>query len=294
MSIMKALGLGAAETATKPLNGSDLGKIDSVATKQNPTRQPGWRARLPVHPAAELFPLMSEGELRELAADINKSGLQQRIHLYSDMQANKKYLLDGRNRLDALELLGKKIFDANGELLKEIVGTELAYAPPMSRPDCYAHVVSLNLARRHLTSEQKRHVIAELLKADPEKSNRQIAKTVGVDDKTVASVRADPRAEIPHVAKRTDTKGRKQPARRTKPKREPQGTHGGTAGEETQHDRSCQCPLCTSCPKDEKRSAYALVQFDVAVRHWLSRMNAVHRQEAVDNFPKIVASIGTG
>jgi hypothetical protein len=35
----------------------------------------GWRAFLPIHPAAELFPLMSEAELKELAADIDKHDL---------------------------------------------------------------------------------------------------------------------------------------------------------------------------------------------------------------------------
>jgi len=40
MSIRTALGLGAAATATKPLNGDDLfGKDQPVATSENPTRQ---------------------------------------------------------------------------------------------------------------------------------------------------------------------------------------------------------------------------------------------------------------
>ena len=40
--------------------------------------------------------------------------------------------------------------------------------------------------RRHLTAEQKREMIAKVLKAQPEKSNRTIAKQTKVDDKTVA------------------------------------------------------------------------------------------------------------
>jgi hypothetical protein len=35
-----------------------------------------WRDVLPIHPAAELFPLMSEAELRELGEDIQANGLQ--------------------------------------------------------------------------------------------------------------------------------------------------------------------------------------------------------------------------
>ena len=44
--------------------------------------------------------------------------------------------------------------------------------------DPYGYVISVNLHRRHLTAEQKRELIAQLLKATPEKSDRQIAETV--------------------------------------------------------------------------------------------------------------------
>ena len=59
-----------------------------------------WRDILPVHPAADLFPLMSESELRELGEDIKANGLRASIVLYEGK------LLDGRNRLDAMELVG--------------------------------------------------------------------------------------------------------------------------------------------------------------------------------------------
>jgi hypothetical protein len=79
-------------------------------------------------------------------------------------------------------------------------------------------VKSLNVNRRHLTPEQKRDIIAALLKADPTKSDRAIAKVAKADNKTVASVRAEKerREEIPHVKSRADTKGRKQPAKKQK------------------------------------------------------------------------------
>ena len=38
-----------------------------------------WRKHLPVHPAADLFPLMPKSELKEWAEDIRKNGLQQPI-----------------------------------------------------------------------------------------------------------------------------------------------------------------------------------------------------------------------
>ena len=66
----------------------------------NTPQRKSWRDVLPIHPAAELFPLMSESELRELGEDIKANGLRTSIVLYEGK------LLDGRNRLDAMELVG--------------------------------------------------------------------------------------------------------------------------------------------------------------------------------------------
>jgi hypothetical protein len=81
-----------------------------------------------------------------------------------------------------------------------------------------AFVISKNIHRRHLTAKQKHDVIARLLKERPEASDRSIAKLAKVSDKTVGAVRRakEARAEIPNVEKRTDTQGRKQPAKKAK------------------------------------------------------------------------------
>jgi hypothetical protein len=78
------------------------------------------------------------------------------------------------------------------------------------------YVISVNLHRRHLTAEQKRDLIGKLLKAAPEKSDRQIGKMAQVSKNTAKSVRdeLEARGEIDHVETRTDTKGRKQAARK--------------------------------------------------------------------------------
>lgn len=72
--------------------------------------------------------------------------------------------------------------------------------------------------RRHLDQKQKRELIADELRDNPERSNRQIGDALGVDDKTVGKVRGEleGRGEIHHVEAVTDTKGRKQPAKRPK------------------------------------------------------------------------------
>ena len=59
-----------------------------------------WRSHLPVHPAADLFPLLSEAELKELAHDIRENGLKSSVILWRDREDGHDYLLDGRNRLE--------------------------------------------------------------------------------------------------------------------------------------------------------------------------------------------------
>jgi hypothetical protein len=202
-----------------------------------------WRYDLPVHPAADLFPLMSEAELRELGEDIKKNGLQSPIIVMSrpgidddGEEIEQWYLLDGRNRLDAMALVGIKLeFTSVGMIVTNDVtlvgqkedrfGREAgAYhgVREAETDDPYSYVVSANLHRRHLTLEQKRELIAKLLKAKPEASDRQIGAMAKTDGKTVAKVRGEleGRAEIPHDEKRTDSKGRKQPARKPKAKPE--------------------------------------------------------------------------
>ena len=74
--------------------------------------KPSWRAILPVHPAADMFPMLSEPELRAVGKHIKKNGLQSPIVIglklganYASSCADDYELWDGRNRLAALELV---------------------------------------------------------------------------------------------------------------------------------------------------------------------------------------------
>ena len=162
-----------------------------------------WRDVLPIHPAAEKFPLMDADDQKALGDDIKKNGLREGVSILDGQ------LLDGRNRLDAMELVGIKLVTGNGH-----PGWDNIPHRNVKGVDPLVFVISKNLHRRHLKEEAKRQLIAELIKATPEKSNRGIAATVKVDHKTVASVRAEKEAcgEIPHVETHTDSKGRKQQA----------------------------------------------------------------------------------
>jgi hypothetical protein len=87
--------------------------------------------------------------------------------------------------LDSLEATGRKItidrgLDGGGPLVDlQVDGWPIDTATVRGDPangDPYAFVISANIRRRHLTAEQKRDLIAKVLKAQPRKSNRQIAK----------------------------------------------------------------------------------------------------------------------
>jgi hypothetical protein len=194
-----------------------------MAKSNNQSSKPkSWRDELSVHPAAELFPLMSPDEQRALGEDIMKNGLTSAIALWRADPKAQLQLLDGRNRADGIELVtGKPVeIGAPGLMAGDSLACDKVIVLDQS-VDPFAYVISANLHRRHLTAEQRRDVIAELLKAVPEKSNRQIAEMVKASHVTVGSVRADleRRGQIGHVETHTDTRGRVQPATKPKPPR---------------------------------------------------------------------------
>jgi hypothetical protein len=84
------------------------------------------------HPLAEIFPMLPDAELHDLAEDIKKNGLRELIVLHEGQ------ILDGRNRYRACEIAG---VDARF--------TKFSGSSPTS------FVVSANIRRRHLTPSQK-------------------------------------------------------------------------------------------------------------------------------------------
>src|SRR6516164_10374589 len=71
----------------------------------------------------------------------------------------------------------------------------------------------------HLTAEQKRELIAKLLKATPEQSNRQIGARAGTTHKVVAAVRRKMEA-TGQIARLTATVGKDGKKRAAKPQQE--------------------------------------------------------------------------
>jgi hypothetical protein len=145
------------------------------------TARPRWRDDIKIHPAADLFPVLTEKELRELGDDIKANGLQHKV-IVEPKDDGSLTLLDGRGRLDAMELVGIPVIQ-DGKLRPDLYRE----APLSVEPE--ALIVSLNIRRRHLTAEQKREMIARLLEVMPDASDRRIASITNTSHHTVAKVR---------------------------------------------------------------------------------------------------------
>lgn len=99
----------------------------------------GWPG--PVHPAAEIFPLMQGDEFAELVQDIKANGLLEWVWVTPAGE-----LLDGRNRVRACIAAGvavqSRVYEGD---------------------DPVAFAISLNLKRRHLTTGQRAAIAADLV-----------------------------------------------------------------------------------------------------------------------------------
>jgi hypothetical protein len=177
-----------------------------------------WRDRIKVHPAADLFPMMSDAELKVMGERIKEKGIAEKIKIRdvgTDHSSVSLELLDGRNRLEAMELVGIQF-----ELGSDFYDPRYFEEVHIFDDEVVDYITALNLHRRHLTAKDRDRLTDELLKADPTKSDNAIAKIVKRDHKTVGAKRRklERRGEIPHVETRTDTKGRRQPS--SKPERQ--------------------------------------------------------------------------
>lgn len=89
-----------------------------------------------IHPAANIFPMMSQEGLRQMAEDIREHGLQEPVWMHQGQ------VLDGRNRLVACDLAG-------------VAPKFTQWVPRNSDDTPYAFVWSKNGPRRHLTTSQR-------------------------------------------------------------------------------------------------------------------------------------------
>lgn len=124
---------------------------------------------LEVHPVADLFPMLADDELQELAEDIELRGLLQPIVLDADGR-----VLDGRNRLAACEIAGVEArFETYG-------GDD---------PEGFA--LAANGLRRSQTKTQKAIVAARYLlsKQDQDGAAAKAARALGVSPALISQAK---------------------------------------------------------------------------------------------------------
>jgi protein gp37/polyhydroxyalkanoate synthesis regulator phasin len=163
------------------------------------TKQKSWRDVFLVHPAADMFPMLPEEKLRELGEDIKKNGLHEEIVFWRENLDTELYILDGRNRLNAMELVGMKtLYEHEGDFrlvskCEFVVGI-----------NPYAYVISKNIRRRHLTPEQCVALTAEamgLWKAQVDRSESVLRSVKRAEDGTL---QGSTKGEIARVAEAAD------------------------------------------------------------------------------------------
>jgi hypothetical protein len=173
-------------------------------------------------PPYQPLPDLSPEEFESLKTDIAENGI--RVAVVQDEKGNT---LDGHQRERAALEIGLKNFPVT-----VIAG--------LSEEKKWEYALSVNIKRRHLTALQKRTLIEQELTRTPSKANQWIADVLGVDLKTVQSVRKtlEANSRIPVLTKlkgrdgrtRTNEWSRVCPRTATEEsltQRPPLGTHAG-------------------------------------------------------------------
>jgi ParB-like chromosome segregation protein Spo0J len=159
------------------------------------------------HPFADIFPMMDDAALAELAADIKAESQREPIHLWQGK------IIDGRNRYAACKIAGVE------PVIKSIEF-------PGGDAEALAYVVSRNLKRRHLNAPQRTEVIRKLRELPQwrDASNREIARQIGVDEATVrrAGLSAASAADAPRPHTVTVKRGEQEYRMRVEAKPTPE------------------------------------------------------------------------
>lgn len=131
-----------------------------------------------VHPAAEIFPRMSEAEYQALKADVERHGVREPVWTYQGQ------LLDGRHRERACRELGIEC------PTRECDGD-----------DPVAFVVSVNLKRRHLNESQRAVVAKRLSTMPPHRPNKSVDLPTSLSQAEAAELLSVSVSSIGHVAR---------------------------------------------------------------------------------------------
>lgn len=208
--------------------------------------------------AYQVMPPLSEEEFAALKQDIEENGV-----LLPVVQDDGGNIIDGHHRARA-----------HDELLAE--GRVTGGYPVVERSDLTTDEEKrdlarrLNMQRRHLNQEQKREAIAARLKETPTWSDNRTARLLGVDGKTVRSVRMhlEVVGELPRVDVLTGSDG----------KHYPRSSRSGTAL--TQED--AEAPLASLQSIKIGKKEYSKTQIQAMIRELRKEVREAAASAAAD------------
>ncbi|QDV37579.1 DNA N-6-adenine-methyltransferase [Tautonia plasticadhaerens] len=174
--------------ATAPRSSSRKTTRDGVSSK----------ATKPVYEAVLELPPLPADQYDALRSNVALNGVL--VPILVDSDGPRRRIIDGNHR--------KQVADELGYVCPEIV------KPDLSDQEKRTLARMLNLARRQLDQASKRALIADQLRDTPRRSDRWVAKQLGVSHPTVASVRQqmEVTGKIFHCPTRIGVDERNQPA----------------------------------------------------------------------------------
>jgi len=169
----------------------------------------------------QVVPPLSAEEFAALKADIAQRGVL--VPVECDEDGN---VLDGHHRIRACRELGIAKWP---KIIRRDLGDDRAKR---------AHARALNLARRHLSAEAKRQIIAEQLRDAPAQTNRAVTREIGVSHHTVEAVRS----ELERNGQIAQYEHAMDEAEVSRPGPRPAAGKGGAPGSGPRLDRPRACP----------------------------------------------------
>lgn len=148
-----------------------------------------------IHPAAALFPMLSDEEITELGESIRMHGLREKIQAIAVVDTDKTdwLVIDGRNRLEAIRRV-LKLDDAT-------IIADYMTSVKLQGTTVEQYIVMANIERRNLTQPQRKELAGKLAimieeaQKDKEKDEKvdslaTAARQAGVSRRTAADAKA--------------------------------------------------------------------------------------------------------
>jgi hypothetical protein len=137
------------------------------------------KSEFKIHPAADLFPMMTPSRLDEMAQDIGANGQRFPVMIW------RGQVIDGRNRLKACELAGQNPW------------TQKCDKDFASEEQVIRYIISVNLQRRNLSTSVRAALAVELLPMLKEEAKeRQRQGIQKIEDPKAKGAAVEKAAEI--------------------------------------------------------------------------------------------------